>query len=144
MARPTKFNAERGRIIIEAVAKGQARKAAAEAAGVGLRTLADWLARGRASDPATDDLAEWVLWFEAAERVASRRRRNARIERERIAAAERWQRFKAARERWWMEQLGPVEFWKRRVGWLAANEKERSLGPAVARLAIALGVVRVP
>jgi hypothetical protein len=42
MARPTKFNPDRGRVIVE----GGGREMAARAAGVGLRTLAGWLAKG--------------------------------------------------------------------------------------------------
>ena len=52
MARPTKFNPDRGRVIVGALLAGQGRRAAVEAAGVGLRTLAEWLAKGRAGDPA--------------------------------------------------------------------------------------------
>jgi hypothetical protein len=145
MARPSKFSPERGRVIVGAVASGADRKAAAEAAGVGLRTLAEWLARGRASDPATDDLAEWVELFEAAKRVARRRRARVRHERERAEAVERWQRFKAARERWWKDQLGECEFWRLRLVWLADRGKSRAFDATVARLrAEGFGIVDTP
>jgi hypothetical protein len=114
---------------------------AAMTAGVGLRTLAEWLAKGRAGDPA---LAGWVREIEAAERLADRRRLHARRDRELAAAKERWQRFKAGREQWWLEQLGEVEFWRRRVGWLVAEGRTRALGVAVARLAVAVERSRFP
>ncbi len=131
MARPSKFNPDRGRVIVAALLDGQPRRASAAAAGVGLRTLAAWLARGRAGDPA---LAEWVRQAAAAERAAGDRRRAALRERYDAAAKERWRRFKAARESWCIEQVGPVAFWSRRLQWLAANGKDRAYAATVAKL----------
>jgi hypothetical protein len=49
-----------------------------------------------------------------------------------------YQRFKAARERWWLDRLGEVEFWGRRVRWLMAEGKTHPLGLAIGHLAAAL------
>jgi hypothetical protein len=43
---------------------------------------------------------------------------------------ERWQRFKQSREQWWYERLGPEEFWRRRLRWLAAKGHHRALARA--------------
>jgi hypothetical protein len=76
--------------------------------------------------------------FEAAEAIAWERSWAERCAREAAAARARYQRFKAARERWWLDRLGEVEFWGRRVEWLMAEGKSHSLGVAIGRLAAAL------
>lgn len=131
MARPSKFNLERGRVIVEALATGQSRPAAAKAAGIGFRTLGDWIARGRSGDPA---FGAWLRQLDAAETCSKQRRVEAWWDRYRVSSKERWQRFRASREAWWLEQLGPLEFWKRRVGWLVTTNRTRNLGAAVVQL----------
>jgi hypothetical protein len=131
MARPTQFNAEQGWMIIQAIDEGRGRVEAARAAGIGLRTLAEWLAKGKAGDPA---FAEWVSEFKAAERFANRLRCNASWARERARSRERYQRFKAARVQWWLDQLGPCEFWSRRLDWLADRGMTEAYDATVARL----------
>jgi hypothetical protein len=76
--------------------------------------------------------------FDAAERIAWERGWAERSARETAAARARYQRFRVARERWWLDRLGEVEFWGRRVRWLMAEGKTRSLGSAIGRLAAAL------
>jgi hypothetical protein len=96
MPRPTKFNTERRRAIVRAVVTGQGREAAAQAAGVASHTLAGWLARGRAGEPG---FAAWARVFDAAEWIAWERSWAERCARETAAARERYERFRAARER---------------------------------------------
>jgi hypothetical protein len=123
MARPTKFNPDRARIIVRVIREGGGRDCATMMAGVGLRTLAEWLAKGRAGDPA---LVEWVKEFEAAEQTERERRCAWQYEQESVKAKERYQRFKAQRLQWHLDQLGPREFWSRRLHWLLANGKTRT------------------
>jgi hypothetical protein len=131
MARPTKFNPDRGQMIVEALRSGIGRRAAVGAAGVGLRTLAEWIAKGRAGNPA---FRPWVVLLDEAEGVARRRRVDAEWARYRVEGRERWQRFRASREAWYLEKLGPVRFWSRRLRWLADHGKERAYAATVARL----------
>ena len=135
MPRPTKFNRERRRAIVRAIVAGDSREAAARAAGVAPRTLEGWLARGRAGEPG---FAAWARVFDAAEQVARERYVAERWAREDARAKERYQRFKAVREQWWLDRLGPVAFSAMRVAWLMAHGKTRSLGAAVARLRAAV------
>ena len=127
MARPTKFNPERAGAALGLARAGEPRPRIAAGAGVGLRTLQEWLARGRAGE---SPFAAWSDAFDEATIDGRRPRREARYEREQVAARVRWQRFKAAREAWWRERLGPANFWQRRVEWLAAHGKRRALAQA--------------
>jgi hypothetical protein len=131
MARPTKFNPDQGQVIVEALRSGLGRRAAVEAAGVGLRTLAEWIAKGRAGDPA---FRPWVAQVDQAEGVARRRRVNAQWARYRIEGRERWKRFGASREAWYLEKLGPARFWSRRLQWLADHGKGQAYAATVAKL----------
>lgn len=135
MARPSKFNPDRGQTIINVLAEGGGRECAAMVAEVGLRTLAEWLAKGRAGDAT---FAEWARQAEAAEQAARRRYLAWKYAQEAERAKERYQRFKAARVQWWRNRLGDVGFWQRRVAWLVANGKTRKLGAAVLQLQVAL------
>src|SRR5689334_10921267 len=105
MARPTTYDEARGRAVLGRMMLGDSRRDAAKAAGVCLRTLQGWLARGRAEARRGDQgpLAGFARRFD---RVAEARRRAA-VEawwgRHHARASERWRRFKAARERWWLE-----------------------------------------
>jgi hypothetical protein len=134
MARPTKFNPDRGRELIQHIVAGESRREAAEASGVSSRTLATWLARGRAGVP---PFAEWVHEFQAAERRAGMGPRGVCRLRERTEphdSKERWQRFKAQRIAWHLERLGPLEFWRRRLDWLASKGHTRASDRTVAKL----------
>jgi hypothetical protein len=135
MARPSKFNPDRGQTIIKVLAEGGGRDCAAMVAKVGLRTLAEWLAKGRAGDPT---FAEWARRAEAAEQAARARYFAWKYEREAERAKESYQRYKAARVQWWRDQLGEVGFWRQRVAWLVANGKTRKLRTAVLQLQVAL------
>jgi hypothetical protein len=117
--------------LVNHILSGKSRRQAAEASGVSLRTLAGWLAKARAGDRA---LAEWVRHFEAAEREAYSQRRGLRRFREDAEAKERWQRFKGQRIAWHLENLGPVEFWRRRLVWLASKGQTGAYARTVARL----------
>lgn len=100
-------NPERAGAALGLALVGEPRHRIADRAGVGLRTLQEWLARGRAGEP---PFAAWAEAFEKATIEGRRPRREARYEREQAAARGRWQRFKAAREGWWRERLGPAAF----------------------------------
>jgi len=142
MARPTKFNPDLARGIVLALLDGRGRRAAARAAGIGTRTLAGWLARGRAGDP---QLAEWARAVGEAERIARRRRMVAYWERERVAGRARWERFRATRRAWHLDRLGPCAFWAGRLRWLADRGKDRAFAATVARLeAEGFRIVRTP
>jgi hypothetical protein len=131
MARPTKFNPQRARSALLLVKGGEPRQWVARGAGIGRRTLQEWLARGRAGE---EPFAAWSKEMDEATRAARRRQVQETYEREDARAKERWQRFRATREDWWLAQLGPAQFWRRRVAWLAANGKTRALGRTIRRL----------
>src|SRR5262245_19383860 len=131
--RPTKFTAELGREILALTRQGVSRKVIAGQVGVGLRTLQAWLAKGRAGDPPLRDWAEQVTkaWLRAhQEHIWST------IPKRRAEGRDRWLRFRASREAWWLERLGPVEFWRRRLNWLVSKgpSHEAALRQAVERL----------
>jgi hypothetical protein len=132
MARPSKFNPERGQVIVKVLAECGGRDCAAMVAGIGLRTLTEWLVRGRAGDPA---FAEWARQAEEAEELARRRRAASRKARECAASRARYQRYKAARAPWWRDHLGEEEFWRRRLEWLRDRNMTRAFAATVARLA---------
>jgi hypothetical protein len=131
MARPTKFNIARAVRIIERVRDGKRREDAAAAEGVGIRTLQDWLRRGRSG--------EWPFsvfsrCFEDAAETARRRRLDESWRRYRAESKARWQRFKAARQGWWLERLGPERFWTRRLQWLWDKGHEDAYWRTLAQL----------
>jgi DNA invertase Pin-like site-specific DNA recombinase len=57
MPRPTKFNPQRARSALLLVKAGELRQWVARGAGIGRRTLQEWLARGRAGE---ETFAEWA------------------------------------------------------------------------------------
>jgi hypothetical protein len=101
--------------------------------GLGLQSR---LARGRAGHPT---YTAFAAAFDEAAHQARRRRFRWAVRRARRRAAECWQRFRQARLGWWLGQLGPVEFWRRRVEWLAAKGR---FGDAYDRAAAALEAAR--
>jgi hypothetical protein len=115
--RPSLFTPERARAAL-ALAGGDSLRWVAFAAGVSRRTLQAWLERGRRGDPA------YAAWAEEFDRRAERTRlaRNrAWWNRYRAEARARYQRFRRERVQWWLDRLGPEEFWRRRLRWLAAH-----------------------
>ena len=127
MARPTKFDPRIGRLIVAHVAVGATRDEAAERAGVSLRAVQYWLARGRRGE---DPFATFAKHLDRAATDASRVKVAARHEREREADKGRWQGYKAAQERWWLACLGPVAFWSRRLAWCQDNGRDRGAARA--------------
>jgi len=119
MARPVKFDPALGGRLVVAIASGKSRLEASKDAGICIRTLQAWLARGKESQ---DGFATWAGEFCAAERECASKRRWVRYDRETEEAKARWKGFKEARSRWWLQRLGPVEFWRRRFEWLVSKE----------------------
>ena len=116
--RPTKFNAERAERAITLAGQGARRDEIAKAVGVGMRTLANWLA---VSQSETDSLFSHK--FRQAEEKAKRRRFRTKLARRTLQAQVRWQEFRHRdQRRYWMNRLGPVEFWRRRLAWFERRE----------------------
>jgi hypothetical protein len=86
--------------------------------GIGLRTLQDWLRRGRAGEP---PYAGFAAAFDIKAGEMRRIRCLIRAAKDREEGRERWRRFMAGREEWWYDHLGPGEFWRRRLDWLIAR-----------------------
>ncbi len=141
MARPTKFDFDKWEQIIARMAVGDSREEAARAAGVCLRTLQGWLARGRAERESGryGPLGDFARVFDRVAEFQRRIRVDLASERENARSAERWQRFKAARERWWFERLGPLQFWHQRLNWAIANDRPRAEAEARAELLKLIG-----
>ncbi|QDV34405.1 helix-turn-helix domain-containing protein [Tautonia plasticadhaerens] len=131
MPRPTKFTPEIGESVLRHLASGRSRRETVEALGIGRRTLQDWLRRGRAGEPGL------AAWAERVDRVATlmhRQRVRATWDRLEAESKERWMRFKRAREEYWMERLGPLEFWSRRLAWLAERGRWEAYRRTLERL----------
>jgi hypothetical protein len=118
MARPSVYDADRGERALRSFAGGATRSQVAADAGVGLRTLHEWLARGRSGDP---ELRDWSRRFDAIAELRRRARVAEYWRRYREESRERWRKFNASREAWWLRRLGPEEFWRRRLCWLASH-----------------------
>ncbi|CAN5827695.1 hypothetical protein BH23PLA1_BH23PLA1_29530 [soil metagenome] len=131
MPRPTKFTPEIGESLIRLVSAGVPKTKIAPLAGVGLRTLHEWLERGRRGEPA---FQKWAARFDDETERMRRRRVNARFHVEQNEAKARWQRFKAERQRWWLERLGPEVYWTRRIAWLSARGHGQALARTFAHL----------
>lgn len=129
MARPTKYDPTIARLVVAHVALGATRGEAADAAGIALRSVQYWLARGRRGEAPFDGFAERL---DSAADAVRRAKVRARYEREHEVSKERWQAFKASRERWYLDRLGPLAFWTRRLSWCEArgrdHGKARALG----------------
>ena len=117
LGRPTRFSQDLAMELICLVGDGMTRKAGAARVGIGGRTLHDWQARGKRGEalpePDRDDMDA------AADRARRRRCREA-WKRYDVRAKERWREFKHSRERWWLDRLGPEEFYTRRLNWLGS------------------------
>ena len=129
--RPSRFSAALGEKVLGEIQAGVPLRDAAKMAGVGSRTLDRWLARGRAGDPA---LADWARRVDKRREDLRRARVAAAWRKDREEAPARWQRFKAARERWWMERLGPRRFWLMRLAWLSTHGKTRAFERTLERM----------
>jgi hypothetical protein len=129
--RPTRFTPDLAIELICLVDDGMSRKAAAARVGIGERTLHDWQARGRRGDPT---FQFWMSELEAAAVRASRRRCREAWRRYDANAKQRWREFKHSRERWWLDRLGPEEFYRRRLNWLAEHGKWEAYGRLVMAL----------
>ncbi len=129
--RPTRFTEDLAVELVCLVDDGMTRKTAAARVGIGERTLHDWQARGRRGEPA---FHFWMTMLEAAVDRARRRRCREAWKRYDARAKERWREFKQSRERWWLDRLGPEEFYKRRLNWLAEREKWEAYGRLVTDL----------
>jgi transposase len=129
--RPSRFSDRIAADALAYVAGGFTRREIAERCGIGLRTLQDWLARGRAGEPA---LATWAARYDAIARAVRADRVRQSYERRRAADRERWRRFKASREGWWLRRLGPARFWTLRLNWLLEHGKYDAYRRTVARL----------
>ncbi|MEW4568520.1 hypothetical protein AB1L88_11705 [Tautonia sp. JC769] len=116
--RPTKFSAELGETIIDLLRQSVPRREIAARVGVGWRTLQEWLRRGRAGE---EGFSTWAERFDLVAGLIREQRIEESWQRQEAESKERWQRFKAARQRWWLERLGPCEYWRRRLGWLASR-----------------------
>lgn len=131
MPRPSKLNAETMTAILDRIGAGASRVEAARAADLGARTLHEWISRGRAGERPFDAFARAV---DAETRRARGARCEANSERRKAAERERWQRFRASREAWYLARLGPAEFWRRRLVWLADKGHTAAFGRLVAKL----------
>jgi hypothetical protein len=129
--RPTRFTFELEVELLGGLDEGLSLRQIAARNGIGLRTLVAWLARGRAGEPPYAWFAE--CWDQQA-RVRRLRRRVERLAAERAAARRRWREFADSREAWWKARLGPVEFWARRLRWLAERGLTAAYERAVAEL----------
>lgn len=132
MARPSKFSPARAHSAVLLAKAGEPRQWIARGVGVGRRTLQEWIARGRAGE---EPFAAWVKEMEAADRFAHRLRMDRHWERYDAAAKERWKKFKASREGWWLARLGPERFWERRWAWLVSKGHHAAAAEALARYA---------
>lgn len=131
MARPTKFDPKIASLVLAHVEAGATRGKAAKLAGISLRAVQYWLARGRMGVAPFDAFAKHL--DHAADRVR-RDKVRARYEREAEASKARWQVFRAARERWWLDRLGPTAFWVRRYEWSHARGKDQAKARAMNEL----------
>jgi hypothetical protein len=116
MARPVKFDADTARLASLLKRDGFSNMIIARDCGISRRTLQGWLARGRAGAPPSADFARE---FDRAAETGRKRLWLIRFQRDMIRSRRSWRRFKAARELWWLERLGPERFWRRRLRWLA-------------------------
>ncbi|HEU5116236.1 MAG TPA: helix-turn-helix domain-containing protein [Isosphaeraceae bacterium] len=137
MPRPSLYTAARAETILAAILEGASQAEAARRAGVGRRTLQDWLAQGRSDR--TGALGPFALRLDLRAEEARRRRIRAYWARYQAARAESWQRFRAGRQDWWRTQLGDREFWRRRLVWGLAKGREFTIRQAREKLAALAG-----
>lgn len=103
MGRPTLLDDLRAKRIVDAIAKGLSRTAAAAKGGVSRSSLMDWLARGRDGEQPYADFLHRVKKAEADAEEAM-------VECVRTAALEPKHWTAAA---WWLERARPAEWAKR-------------------------------
>jgi transposase len=120
MARPPKFRPDLAGATLVLARGGMSRERIARELGISRRTLQNWLARGRAQE---EPFAAWAGAFDEAVVAARRRRLQSGNQRQQSEAKARWQKFKAARSRWWLDRLGPEEFILRRLLWIANRRR---------------------
>jgi hypothetical protein len=131
MPRPSKFAPELARRAVALAAAGSSHRTIAREIGLGRRTLADWLARGRSGG---EPFAAFAVAFDQAGADAQRARAEARAARRKAEGKARWQAFKADRQCWWKARVGDPEFWSRRLEWLLDRGKTAAFDRTVARL----------
>ena len=136
MARPSKFTAAKAETILAAILEGASQAEAARRAGVGRRTIQEWLAKGRAET--SGPFWSFAFRFGRRSRMAHRRKLRTSWARYHARKAESWQRFRSSREGWWMERLGPRLFWRRRLEWALEHDRPDTARVAAHRLAEAL------
>ena len=95
------------------------------------RALQDRLRRNRAGEL---PFADWAVRFDAAWRKACRARVDASWQPYEARSRESWRWSRASREAWWLEWLGPEEFWSRRLTWLLRKGHHVAFARAVAKL----------
>lgn len=139
MGRPTKFSDHLADGIADLVSADATRAEACATVGIGVRTLATWINRGWNGEP---PYADWFEHFAACEQRSRRRRFNLQARKERALARARYRQYRDARERWWLEQLGPVEFWRRRLDWARSRGNDTVAARAEAELEAAILVER--
>jgi hypothetical protein len=134
--RPTRFGFDLGVELLGGLDQDLNRREIAARSGIGLRTLTEWIRRGRRGETR-------FAWFASAWDQQERARRRIRF---RIKAAasqaagrRRWREFADSREAWRKEKLGPREFWRRRLKWLADRGMDSSFAHAVAEMEQELG-----
>jgi transposase-like protein len=96
--RDTKYDAERAAIILKVISRGNTRANAAEQAGIGERTLREWVARGKKGDPT-------FAAFSAALKMAERKAEGRMVGVIRKAGRTNW-----TAAAWWLERKFP-EAW---------------------------------
>lgn len=135
MARPTKFDPAKAERILALILAGTPRTRAATEAGLAVRTVQLWLARGRRGEK---PFSAWSERLDEASDAVRRAKVRARYKREAVEAKDRWQAFKAARQRWWLDRLGPVEFWSRRFEWCQSMGRTQSASRSLRELRASL------
>jgi hypothetical protein len=120
MGRPSKFDRERADRAITLAGRGWPSTRIAPAIGVARRSLITWIARGRSGEA---PYAAWLMRYEASADTARVRRAEAAAVRARRHLLE----FKWRKQEYWLNKLGPREYWRRRVAWLRAHNR---FGPA--------------
>jgi hypothetical protein len=129
--RPTRFTFELGVELLGGLDLDLSRRQIATRNGIGLRTLCEWIRRGRRGET----LFAWFAqcWDQQA-RLQHLRRRAAKTAASMQAERRRYRKFARSREAWWKERLGPREFWERRLQWLADRGMHDAYDRAVAQL----------
>jgi hypothetical protein len=129
--RPTRFTFELGVELLGGLDEDLSRRQIATRNGIGLRTLCEWIRRGRRGETL---FAWFAQCWDQQERVRRRIRFAAKTAVETENARRRYRKFAESREAWWKERLGPRLFWERRLQWLADRGMHDAYDRTVARL----------